>query len=180
MSMPLFDLGAGAEVRLLEPDDADEVFALVEVERARLRDWMPWVDGTTSADASREFIEHSRASANDVEALGIFVEGAYAGGIGMRVDVMNGHAEIGYWIGSAWERQGLVTQACRALIRHAFADLGLHRVSISAAPGNVRSRAIPERLGFTREAVVREAGRTDGQGYVDLVVYGLLDREWSG
>lgn len=165
-------------MRALEPDDAEDVFALVDAERERLRAWMPWVDGTTSPAASREFIEHSRASQTDEEGLGLFIDGVYAGGIGMRVDAMDRHGDIGYWIGSAWEGRGVVTRACRALIGHAFEDLGLHRVSICAAPTNTRSRAIPERLGFVQEAVLREACRTDGQGYVDLVVYGLLEDEW--
>lgn len=178
MSSPRFDLGEGAEVRVLEPSDAEEVFALVDAERERLRAWMPWVDGTTSPAASGAFIEHSRGSETDVEGLGLFVDGVYAGGIGMRVDTMNRHGDIGYWIGSAWEGRGIVTRACEAMIRHAFGALGLHRVSISAAPENVRSRAVPERLGFTREGTLRHAGRTDGRGYVDLVVYGLLEDEW--
>jgi RimJ/RimL family protein N-acetyltransferase len=54
---------------------------------------------------------------------------------------------------------------------------GVHRVVIDAASANLRSRRIPERLGFTREGVLREAGRGPC-GYQDLVVYGLLDREW--
>lgn len=178
MSEPLFDLGEGAEVRALEPGDAEEVFALVELERARLREWMPWVDGTTSVDDTREFIEHSRLAENDRDGLGIFVDGRYAGGIGIRVDVMDRHAEIGYWIGSAWEGRGLVTRATEALVRFAFDELGLHRVAIFVAPDNVRSRAIPERLGFIEEAVLREAGRTDARGFVDLVVYRLLEDEW--
>ena len=178
MSSPLFDLGGGTEVRLLEPADAEVVFTLVDAERQRLRRWMPWVDGTTSPRDSREFIEHARALDPDLEGLGFFVEGAYAGGMGMRVDVMNRHAEIGYWIGSRWEGRGIVTRGCRALIDHAFGTLRLHRVAIQVAPGNVRSRAIPERLGFTKEAVLREAGRTDEQGFVDLLVYGLLESEW--
>ncbi len=178
MSRPFLDLGEGAEVRVLEPDDADEVFALVDANRDRLREWMPWVDGTTSPASSRAFIEHARATER-LDGLGFFVEGAYAGGIGMRVDALQGEAEIGYWIGSAWEGRGLVTRGCRALIAHAFGELGLHRVSIRVAPDNLRSRAIPERLGFAQEAVLREAGRTDARGYQDLVVYGMLDREWS-
>jgi ribosomal-protein-serine acetyltransferase len=50
-------------------------------------------------------------------------------------------------------------------------------VTIRVAPDNARSRAIPERLGFTEEGVMREAGRS-ALGHHDLVVYGLLDREW--
>jgi ribosomal-protein-serine acetyltransferase len=179
VSTPLFDLGDGAEIRVLEADDAAEVFALVDSERSRLREWMPWVDATVSVDDTREFIEQSRLAQHDRDGLGLFVDGRYAGGIGLRVDVLQRHGEVGYWIGSAWEGRGIVTRGCEALIRFAFGELALHRVSINVAPANARSRSIPERLGFTEEAVLREAGRTDAQGFVDLVVYGLLEDEWA-
>lgn len=178
MSRALLDLGEGVEIKVLEPDDAEEIFAVVEENRERLREWMPWVDASTSPGDTRTFIERERA-ADGLDALGVFVEGRYVGGIGIRVDALDGAAEIGYWIGAAWEGRGLVTRACRGLIAHAFGELGLHRVSIRVAPDNLRSRAIPERLGFRREGVMREAGRTDARGFVDLVVYGLLDREWA-
>jgi ribosomal-protein-serine acetyltransferase len=177
VSRPFLDLGDGAELRELEAADAEEVYHLVDADRRRLREWMPWVDGTTSPSNTLAFIEHAR-DAEPLEGLGVFVDGAYTGGVGMRVNQLHGEAEIGYWIGAAWEGRGLVTRACRALLAHAFGELRLHRVSIRVAPGNRRSRAIPERLGFTQEAVLREAGRSDGQGYLDLVVYGMLDREW--
>jgi ribosomal-protein-serine acetyltransferase len=86
-------------------------------------------------------------------------------------------AEIGYWIRSRYEGRGLVTRACEALIDHAFDTIGLHRVVIRAGVENTRSRAIPERLGFTFEGIAREEGRGVGRFY-DLAVYGLLDREW--
>jgi ribosomal-protein-serine acetyltransferase len=172
------DLGDGAEIRALEPSDAPHIFRVVDADRARLRLWMPWVDGTKSPDDSRAFIESSRASGAALDALGIFVDGAYVGGIGIRVDALNRDGEIGYWIAAPYEGRGLVTRACAALIDHAFRELQLHRVTIRVAPGNVRSRSIPERLGFTEEGREREAGRTDGSGYQDLLVYGLLDREW--
>jgi ribosomal-protein-serine acetyltransferase len=175
VSRPFLDLGDGVEIRILEPDDAEEIFSLVDADRERLRAWMPWVDGSTSPADPRAFIEGERAS-EGLDALGIYVDGSYAGGIGLRPDVQQGDAELGYWIGSAHEGRGFVTRACRALVDHAFDELGLHRVTIRVAPGNARSRAIPERLGFTEEGLMREAGRT-GLGYQDLVVYGLLDRE---
>lgn len=177
MSRRLFDLGDGAEVRLLDPPDADEVFAVVDRDRERLRTWLAWVDTTAEPADVRGFIERSRASAEDLEALGIYVDGRFIGTVGLRVDRMHHDGEVGYWIVSTHEGRGLVTRACRALIDHAFADLSLHRITIRAAPENTRSRSIPERLGFTEEAVLREAGR-GAEGYHDFVVYGLLDREW--
>lgn len=180
MSRPFLDLGDGAEVRRLEPHDAEEVFALVDANRERLREWMPWVDPTTSAEDSRAFIEAARALTTDEEGLGIFVDGAYAGGIGLRVrENPFSEAEIGYWIGAEHEGRGIVTRACAALIDHAFGERAVHRVVIRVAPGNARSRAIPERLGFVQEGVLREAERV-GDRYVDHVVYGLLDRDWRG
>jgi ribosomal-protein-serine acetyltransferase len=175
VSKPLLDLGDGVEVRMLEPHDAEEVYAVVQADRERLKARMPWAEGAT-IETTRAFIEANVAS-KGMDALGIYVHGAFAGGIGIRPDELERDAEIGYWIASAYEGRGLVTRACRALIDHAFDELELHRITIRVAPDNARSRAIPERLGFTQEGVMREAGRT-ALGHNDLVVYGLLDREW--
>ena len=178
MSRPLLDLGDGVEVRFLESADARELFDLVDADRERLRRRMPWVDGTNSDDDTRAFIERG-GSGENLDALGIFVAGTCVGTIGARPDPMHGDCEIGYWISSAQEARGLVTQACRALIEHLFSTPDCHRITIRAAPDNLRSRAIPERLGFTQEGLMREAGWTPVEGYHDLVVYGLLEDEWS-
>jgi ribosomal-protein-serine acetyltransferase len=172
-----FDLGNGIELRSLEPEDAEAVFAAIEADRERLRRWFPWVDRTASPAEPRAFIERSRASETDVEAIGIWVSSEFAGTIGMRVDPLNNHGELGYWLAQSFEGRGLVTKGCRALIEHGLRELGLHRIQIEAAPDNVRSRAVAERLGFTQEAQLREAGLAAG-GYHDLVVYGLLEHEW--
>jgi ribosomal-protein-serine acetyltransferase len=172
-----FDLGDGVELRSLEPEDAEAVFAVIDANREHLRRWFPWVDPTVSPAEPRAFIERSRASENDVEAVGIWVDGGFAGSIGMRVDPLNNHGELGYWLAKSFEGRGLVTKGCRALIEHGLRELRLHRIVITAAPDNVRSRAVAERLGFTQEAQLRDAGLAAG-GYHDLVVYGLLEHEW--
>lgn len=172
-----FDLGEGAELRSLEPEDAEAVYAVIDANREHLRRWFPWVDPTVSPAETRAFIERSRASDTDVEAVGIWVNGEYAGNIGMRIDPLNNHGELGYWLAEPFEGRGLVTKGCRGLIEHGLHQLGLHRIEIKAAPHNVRSRAVAERLGFTQEAQLREAGLT-ADGYHDLVVYGLLEHEW--
>lgn len=169
-------IAPGAELRRYQPCDVEELFAVVDVNRERLNEWMPWVEGTRSVDDQRPFVE---AHLDDIEALGIWADGRLVGGTGLSADPFGIHAEIGYWIDADHEGRGLVTAAVRALVDLGFGMLGLHRIVIRAGVDNARSRAIPERLGFTAEGVLRGEGKgSDGHGFHDLVVYGLLEDEW--
>ena len=169
-------IAPGAELRQYTLDDVEELFALVDANRERLNVWMPWPEGTRSAEDQRPFVE---AHLDDIEALGIWADGRLAGGTGLTADPWSIHGEIGYWIDAEHEGRGLVTAAVRALVDLGFRALGLHRIVIRAGVDNVRSRAIPERLGFTQEGIARGEGKgSDGHGFHDLVVYGLLEDEW--
>jgi ribosomal-protein-serine acetyltransferase len=177
-----FPLVADEEVvlDLLDEPQAEELFALVDRNRAYLRQWLPWPDETTEVEHIRAFIRRVRKQHDDRNgfACGIRFRGTLVGVVGLHgIDWMNRKTSIGYWVAQDHEGRGLVTRACRALLAHLFGELGLHRVEIACAPGNTRSAAIPERLGFVREAVLRESGRLSDR-YVDLVVYGLLASEW--
>lgn len=172
------DLGDGAILRRLTLEDLGSIWALVDAERDRVGEWMPWVEATKTIDDERRWLEGVLADERNLEGCGMFVAGgAYVGGIGLMRDPFGIMGEIGYWIGSAHEGRGLVTEATRALIEIGFGELGLHRIVIRAGVDNARSRAIPERLGFTLEGHAREEGR-GSSGFYDIVVYGLLDREW--
>ena len=177
MNPVYWDLGDGIEIRTLTPDDAEESFALVERNRDRLHPWMIWEPTTRSPEDTREFIARSLASETDVEANGIWVDGRLAGSMGLRIDVGDAAAEIGYWIGGEFEGRGIVAKACRRFFDFAFDELGMHRMELCAAIGNVRSRAVAERLGMRQEGVVRDGVRTP-EGFKDLVIYGILDDEW--
>ena len=171
------DLGDGAIVRRLTLGDLPEIWALVEAERDRVAVWMPWVEATRTIDDQRRWLEGVVADQRGLDSAAIFVDGAYAGGTGLSLDAFGVAGEIGYWIASAHEGKGLVTRAVRTMIDIGFRELGLHRIVIRAGVDNARSRAIPERLGFTREGVLRGEGKGSG-GFYDLVVYGLLEDEW--
>jgi ribosomal-protein-serine acetyltransferase len=64
------------------------------------------------------------------------------------------------------------------MLRHLFEERRLHRVEIRCATGNTRSCAIPARLGFTREGLMREAVWVNVR-WVDLVVWGMLAPDWK-
>ena len=96
-----------------------------------------------------------------------------------RVDWVNRSTSLGYWIAEASQGRGTVTEAVRALTTHAFEVWSLNRVEIRAAVGNDRSAAIPLRLGFVHEGVLRQSER-HGETYKDLAVYAMLAADWPG
>jgi ribosomal-protein-serine acetyltransferase len=175
-------LGARLELRPLELQHAEPLFALVEDNRAYLRQWLGWVDGATDLNDIEAFIRRSlhQQGNNDGIQAGIWYAGGLVGMIGQNfIDWHDRKTELGYWLGAAFQGQGMMTRACRAFVEYSLRELLLNRVEILCAAGNLRSRAIPERLGFTQEGILRQAEWLHDH-YVDLVVYGMLAEEWQG
>jgi len=174
-------LGANLYLRILEERHSPAVFALVDRERATLREWLPWVDVTKSEDDTLAFIRRSleQFSTNGGFAAGIWEQERFAGTIGLhKIDWLNRHGEIGYWLGREFQGRGIATQACLAVTRHALAEMQLNRLEIRCATANQRSKAIPRRLGYTYEGVARKASQLHGE-YVDLEVYSMLRAEFA-
>jgi ribosomal-protein-serine acetyltransferase len=170
----------GIEIRLFEIKDAEAIFAAVERNREYLRQWLPWVDFTSSPEDLRRFITKVReqfASGRGPQC-GIWVDRALAGSVGCHpIDWANRNCSIGYWIEEAHQGKGIMTRCCENLLDYVFDDLGLHRATIQCGVANTRSCAIPQRLGFTREGVTRD-GEWVNDRFLDLVCWGMLDQEW--
>jgi ribosomal-protein-serine acetyltransferase len=178
---PTFALDEQRRLRLVEESDADEVYAVIDANRAYLSEWMPWAEGQT-LDGTRAFIRKSaRQHADNQGFQAAMVDAdAIVGSIGYhRLDWENLATSIGYWIAESAQGRGTATLAVTALVDHAFAVWELNRVEIQAGVENTRSRAIPERLGFTLEGVRRQAERV-GDRFVDHAVYSMLASEWRG
>ncbi len=155
----VLSLGKGAEIRQLTLQDAPALFDLTVRNRERLRRWMSWVDFVRSEEDTRGFIRESLRKFRSARSLqmGIWWNGSLVGTVGLfRTASAEQEAEIGYWIDEAAEGQGLVTRATRELVRYAFEQWQVPAVRIRVEPENVRSRAIPERLGFRLRGEVTE------------------------
>ena len=155
--------------------DADDNLAAVDDE---VRRWMPWSVGFDRDKALRWCTE--QAFRDPQREVNFVIEpaetGRFAGVIGLgRADWDTGVAETGYWIGPFMRRRGYVSEALRAVAGHAF-GLGLHRLELVAAVGNLASQRVAERAGFTREGVLREARPVPG-GRADMVLFSLLAEE---
>lgn len=168
-------------LKLLDIPIADQLFELIDTNRAHLKKWMGWVDQTKSLADSKAFIEMTKRqfAANNGFQAGIWYQGELAGVIGYHeINWTNRSVSIGYWLGEEYQGNGVMTKACKAFVDHAINEFKLNRVEIRCAEKNFKSRAIPERLGFMQEGIIREAEKL-GEHYVDLVVYGILAEEWE-
>ena len=164
----------------VECRDAEELFSLTDANRVYLRHWLPWLDSTQSVKDTTKFIEESQKQLEQRSALvvGMHYHGKIAGVIGFHnFDWLNRSTTMGYWLAENLQGRGLMTKSCRALINFAFNELKLNRVEIRCAVGNARSRTIPEHLGFQNEGTLRD-GEWLYDRFEDLVVYGMLAREW--
>ena len=167
-------------LRLLEERHAEELTNLIDRNREHLRAWLPWVDANRTVEDRKNFIRSAlkQFAQNKGFVAGIWHEDRLAGVIGYDpIDWENRSTELGYWLGEEYQGKGLVTAACRALVEHAFGELGLNRVVISCATENEKSCTIPERLGFRREGIERQAEWLYDR-FVDHVTYSALASEW--
>lgn len=171
---------SGLELRLLEEWHAEAVFAAVDRNREHLRHWLPWLDEIVSSNDTRSFIKKSLNgyAAGEKLVAGIWDHDQAIGSISYNfIDQINRFARIGYWLAADYQGKGIMTNACRAMVDYAFDELGLNRVEIRCAPGNLKSRSIPERLGFKQEGVQRETEWLYDH-FIDLVLYAMLAIEW--
>jgi len=102
------------------------------------------------------------------------------GGIGLtKVDRFQGTAEIGYWLGQDYWRQGIASEAARKMIDFAFNKLKLRRINLPAFAENKGSNALAKKLGFKFEGRTRREVRDKATGKIhDANFYGLLKSEW--
>lgn len=177
-------LGDGLRLGLLERHHAEGLFALTDRNRDHLRPWLPWVDRVHTVADSLAFIEKGleRFARGTGYELGIWEQEELVGAVGVRrirspEDPMADTA-IGYWLDAGHQGRGIMTRAVAAVLNDLFQNRKLHRVEIRVDPENRRSRAIPERLGFRIEGILREAARYRDR-WGDLIVYAILDREWQ-
>ncbi|MET6999262.1 GNAT family N-acetyltransferase [Chitinophaga defluvii] len=169
------------QLRQLQPQDAAFVFKQIEASRKSLRKYLPWVDYNTTEEHSMRFIQLMVRKADEQEAiaLGMWYEQQFCGVIDLHAwDHILQKAEIGYWVGESFQRKGIVTACCKALVSFAFKKLRLNKIEIRFVLQNERSAQIPIKLGFAKEGILRHNAKLHGQ-FVDMVIMGVLREDWK-
>lgn len=146
-------------LRCWQPQDAELLLRATAQSIEHLRDWMPWASGEPSTQEEKvSLLRHWRAAFDlDKEYVyGIFSqdENAVWGGTGLHKRLAGDALEIGYWIHVDQINRGLATETAAALSRVALEVHKVDRVEIHCDPANVRSAAIPRKLGFVLEGTL--------------------------
>lgn len=168
-------INPGLELRQLQPADAPELFALVDAHRAKLREWLPWVDATVKLSDTEKYIADTLRdlAATRAYTCGIRVNGRLAGVIGQnRIDWAHRIAFPFYWLAPDSAGRGIMTQCFRAVIEDSFTQLKVKQVVIAVATGNLRAQRLPEKLGFKRVSTLKKAEWLYDH-HVDHYIYSL-------
>nr|WP_322788376.1 GNAT family protein [Rummeliibacillus pycnus] len=168
-------------LRPVNLQDAKALFSLTDDDRAYLREWLPWVDGTKTEEDTHNYITFSQKGENDGTLLNLAIiwKGKVVGITGFNnINRTNRLASIGYWLGSEYQGNGIMTSAVQTLTNYAFKELNMNKVEIRAAIKNKKSRSIPERLGYVHEGTLR-SNEWLYDHFVDHAVYGILADEWD-
>lgn len=104
--------------------------------------------------------------------------GELVGAVGLRLNAVHNHAELGYWIGHPYWGRGYCTEAARAVLVFGFYVLQLHRVHASHLTRNPASGRVMQKLGMKYEGRLRAHMRKWEQ-YEDIEKYGILQHEFG-
>lgn len=168
-------------LEFLEEIHAESLLNLVNANRYYLREWLPWVDQMQTVANFAYYISDTKKRAAEKTDFGyaIIIEKNIVGRIGLHhINHQHRIAEIGYWLADGLQGRGIISKSCKAIINHAFKELGLNRIEIKCGVGNDKSRAVAEKLLFKQEGILRQAELLNGK-FIDLYLYALLKDEWQ-
>ena len=163
--------------------DATTMDDAIRASLADLNQWLPWARMDYTTGDTTSFIRESIQAWKEERAWDYSIRlrtdpGRHLGNVSLwTVSKLGKIAEIGYWIRSDETSKGICTEAVDRLLGEAFDALGYHKAVLRIAVGNDASDRIAEKLGFTKEGVLREELLIRGN-WVDHTLWSLLDREY--
>ena len=170
-------------IRCYNPKDALLLQRSVQESVEHLQPWLPWVkDEPEELKVKIERLRMFRAKFDLSENYfyGVFdpEETELIGGTGLHPRVGSNAFEIGYWVNVNHVNKGYATEFSAALTKIAFEIENVNRVEIHCDPDNIRSGAIPKKLGYVYEATLRGRTETIEGRQSDSMIWSILREEY--
>jgi len=159
------------ELRAIARPDIGRFWEVIERDRVHLERWLGWAQAARF-ESTRIFLEDQIAQHAEGRAAhyGIWWNGRLAGAIGLRNLDAPAETSVGYYLATFACGNGIMTAALRTLTRTAIERLGVYRIELVAALGNMESRRVAERAGFVFEGIARARVIVHGKLH-DAAVY---------
>jgi ribosomal-protein-serine acetyltransferase len=170
-------------LRPMADANPDEVCQAVRESLVDLKPWMAWATEAYSIIDTRDWLaaaaEGWESGENYAFAIYDALDGRLSGGGGLNhINPYYRLGNLGYWVRSSRTGRGFAPRATRLLARFALEQLGMIRVEIVVAVGNVRSLRAAEKAGAWREGILRNRSPVGEQIY-DAVMHSLIPTDFT-
>lgn len=163
--------------------DAPTLDDAIRASLTDLNQWLPWARMDYASGDTSAFIRDSIQAWKEDRAWDYSIRfktepGRHVGNVSLwTVSKLGKIGEIGYWVRSDETSKGICTEAVDCVLGEAYGAMGYHKVVLRIAIGNQASDRVAEKLGFTKEGILREELLIRGN-WVDHSLWSLLDREF--
>ncbi len=163
--------------------DAESIVEAVHGSLPDLSRWLPWAHTGYAKDDAIAYIRDSSQSWKEGRAFDYAIRSPndpshHLGNISVwHVSRLGRIGEIGYWVRTDSTSKGIASEGTDAMLSLGFSTLDLHKITLRIAVGNDASVRVAEKLGFTREGILREELRINGT-WVDHVLFSMLEHEY--
>ncbi len=166
---------------LLRPSEAGDFYHYWEAARESFSEVSLWMGFPWSADAPKEEVRKwydsvIGQSGNRISFdFSIFdaQDKYYLGHCFVNNITASKRANLGYWVRTSRTGRGVATAAVRLLVPFILKELGLLRIEIIVATGNIASQRVAEKSGATREGILRNR-IVVGDRVCDAVMYSII------
>lgn len=169
-------------IRMPLPGDGEVVFQAIQASKSELKKWLPFAQNDQTLEEVEVNIREAHLNFLKRKDLRLFIfhreTGKFIGSSGLHeIDWEVPKFEIGYWIDSRESGNGFITEAVKGITDFAITKLGARRIEIKCDTKNAKSRAVPERLGFTLEGIhYNDSVELGGDELRDTCIYAKVIR----
>ncbi len=168
-------------LRPYRPDDAADLYAAARESITEVSPWMKWCHPDYAIEESTTWIAQCAERWREGMEYNFVIvdsrDGSFLGGCGLNsLNLVDKVANLGYWVRTSRTRQGIATTATRLLARFGLEDLKLNRIEIIAATSNQASQRIAEKVGATREGILRNRLVVHEKVY-DMVIFSFIPHD---
>lgn len=135
-------------------EDAEDLFRYAsDPDIGPIAGWLPH----QNIEESRKAIKTYCSTRSEAYAVCLKTDNRAIGAIELKLaghtDIAqkDNECELGYWIGKPFWGQGMIPEASREMLRHAFEDLDMAKVYCAHYDGNTKSKRVQEKLGFKHQ-----------------------------